>query len=397
MEKISWLRSGNMFKPIEGSFETIDNVPCGVYNIGLSMTGWFINKFADKFTFNYKLYDLQNSFCDYVIKTYNKTKGNFGVMFTGTKGTGKTVTAKVLANRLGLPIIIVKNMDENNQGMIEFINQFNFDCVLFFDEFEKQFDEDDSTILQIMDGVYNSKHRKIFLLTTNNLDVNENLIGRPSRIRYVKKFGNLPLSVVNMYLDDNLKIPEARKEVLDYIGTLSISTIDILKTIVEEVNIHGSINKSKDFFNVSTLKYTYSAIRACLDYGYFYTNLNICTIEQFIKDVNKFKFHIVRPDCLDVDKSLWTEEDKKKVAQWRELRTRIFNDLKYSTIEIDNRFSNIKIGDTLGNNKYESVIKIDEKNHVIITRDDDDYIFFYYITNPDAKPSLFSDDIDLIY
>lgn len=46
------------------------------------------------------------------------------------------------------------------------------------------------------------------LLTTNNLYVNENLIGRPSRIRYKKTFGNLQPEVVQEYLDDNLKEQE---------------------------------------------------------------------------------------------------------------------------------------------------------------------------------------------
>lgn len=56
-----------------------------------------------------------------------------------------------------------------------------------------------------MDGVFNSPYRRVFLLTTNNLYVNENLIGRPSRIRYKKTFGNLQPEVVQEYLDDNLK------------------------------------------------------------------------------------------------------------------------------------------------------------------------------------------------
>ena len=55
-----------------------------------------------------------------------------------------------------------------------------------------------------MDGVYNSKHRKIFLLTTNQLYINDNLIGRPSRIRYKKTFGNLSAETIKSYLGDNL-------------------------------------------------------------------------------------------------------------------------------------------------------------------------------------------------
>lgn len=106
-------------------------------------------------------------------------------------------------------------MGDHNQSMIEFLSGIEGDCILFLDEFEKNFSESDSTILQIMDGVYNSKYRKVFLLTTNA--INENMVGRPSRIRYVKEFGNLDLKVVNEYLDDALQVPEARQDLLDFI------------------------------------------------------------------------------------------------------------------------------------------------------------------------------------
>ena len=168
MIKISWLQSNNTYKKVEGDFSTVETVPVGIYNIGLSMSGWYLEKYADKFTFDYKIYGLQTEFCEHVLKTYKNTTGNFGIMLTGTKGTGKTVTAKILANYFNLPVIIVKDMEDSNQAMIEFLSGFNFDCVLFFDEFEKNFSDKDSTILQIMDGVYNSGYRKIFLLTTND-------------------------------------------------------------------------------------------------------------------------------------------------------------------------------------------------------------------------------------
>jgi SpoVK/Ycf46/Vps4 family AAA+-type ATPase len=196
MTKISWLQSNNTYKKVEGDFSTVESVPVGIYNIGLSMSGWYLEKYADKFTFDYKMYGLQTEFCEHVLKTYKNTKGNFGIMLTGTKGTGKTVTAKTLANDFNLPVIIVKDMGDTNQAMIEFLGGFNFDCVLFFDEFEKNFSEKDSTILQIMDGVYSSEYRKIFLLTTNEMTINENMVGRPSRIRYVRRFGNLELKTV---------------------------------------------------------------------------------------------------------------------------------------------------------------------------------------------------------
>lgn len=229
MSKI-WTCSGNTYTRITSGYGVENHLPVGVYNIHL--TGFHLERYADKFP--HKIYGLQREFIDHVTKTFRSTEGNLGILLTGT---GKTVTAKELANQLNLPVIIVKDMDDNNQSMIEFLSDIDGDCILFLDEFEKNFDEEDSTILQIMDGVYNS--RKVFLLTTNTLQVNENMIGRPSRIRYVKEFGNLDLGTVNEYLDDELKIPEARQNLLSFIDSLAISTIDILKAITSEVNIHG--------------------------------------------------------------------------------------------------------------------------------------------------------------
>jgi hypothetical protein len=94
----------------------------------------------------------------------------------------------------------------------------------------------------MIESVYIMK-RKVFILTTNTLDVNENLIGRPGRIRYVKQFGNLTEKAINEFLDDNLKNQTNRKAVLRVIDTLAISTIDILKCVVEEVNLSGAFGE----------------------------------------------------------------------------------------------------------------------------------------------------------
>ena len=105
----------------------------------------------------------------------------------------KTVTAKELCNYLQLPVILVQSMGGNtNSKLIEYLSTaINFNCIFFFDEYEKEF-EDSSDVLSFMDGTYNSIYRRVFLLTTNELKVDSNLLGRPSRIRYKKSFDNLP-------------------------------------------------------------------------------------------------------------------------------------------------------------------------------------------------------------
>lgn len=223
-----------------------------------------LKKLCDKFEFNYKIYDVG---CDDLFNTIQTTwesdefvekNKNLGIIFSGYKGTGKTISAKLLCNKLDIPVIIVP--DNTIEGMCSFIQGLSFECIVLIDEAEKTFKkgEDDEILLKLVDGVYNNS-RKLYILTTNTLNVNENLIGRPGRIRYIKQFGNLSEKAINDYLDDNLKYPAERESVLQKIDLLEISTIDILRSIVEEVNIHGKIDENS-CLNIPTAKYVFDTI-----------------------------------------------------------------------------------------------------------------------------------------
>ena len=148
-----WIQDGNTF--MKGSATTKahpEGLPKGIYEVKESMTGYYLNRLGDSFVFNYKLYGINNKFIDHFIKTYNNTTGNLGVLFNGIKGTGKTVTAEELCNRIGLPVIIVKSCKEVDDMLKFLATQINFDCIFFFDEYEKEFRES-SSVLSFMDGV----------------------------------------------------------------------------------------------------------------------------------------------------------------------------------------------------------------------------------------------------
>lgn len=255
-----WLKNGRILKQVENEIQLINNLPKLVYNMNFNpnKNEIFLEEYADEFKFDFKIYGLESKFIEHVMKTFNSTTGNLGMLFNGVKGTGKTVTAKIIANMMGLPIILVNSP---YPGLANFIANISCPCVLLFDEFEKNFSKEegnDTMLLSIMDGVFNSAYRRIFILTTNELHINENFIGRPSRIRYRKSFGNLQPEVVIEYLNDNLNDKSRVKEIVEFIDTLEISTIDILKCIVDEVNIHNcSINDFKHFINVESAKYMY--------------------------------------------------------------------------------------------------------------------------------------------
>lgn len=287
MEQSIWIQDGNAF--MKGSATTKahpEGLPKGIYEVKESMTNYYLNKLGDSFVFNYKLYGINNEFIDHFVKTYNNTTGNLGVLFNGIKGTGKTVTAEELCNRIGLPVIIVKSC-EKGDDMLKFLaTQINFDCIFFFDEYEKEFKES-SSVLSFMDGVHNSQYRKVFLLTTNELEINNNLLGRPSRIRYVRSFGNLPEETTLELLNDILIDKGAVEPVLDLIRQMQIITIDLVKALAQEVNIHGKdkIDMIRKNFNLEFSDFTYLVESIELESGYLngVQNINEQLFEKIIK------------------------------------------------------------------------------------------------------------------
>ena len=287
MEQNIWIQDGNTF--IKGSATTKahpEGLPKGIYEVKESMTGYYLNRLGDSFVFNYKLYGINNEFIEHFIKTYNNTTGNLGVLFNGTKGTGKTVTAEELCNRLKLPVIIVKSC-KGEDDMLKFLAaQINFDCIFFFDEYEKEFKES-SSVLSFMDGVHNSQYRKIFLLTTNELEINDNLLGRPSRIRYIRSFGNLPEETTLELLNDILIDKGAVESVLDLIRQMQIVTVDLVKALAQEVNIHGvdKIDLIRKNFNLEFSDFTYLVESIELESGSLdgIQNINEQLFEKIIK------------------------------------------------------------------------------------------------------------------
>lgn len=287
MEQNIWIQDGSAF--MKGSSTTKahpEGLPKGIYEVRESMTGYYLNRLGDSFVFNYKVYGINNDFIEHFVKTYNNTTGNIGVLFNGTKGTGKTVTAEELCNRLGLPVVIVKSCKEADDMLKFLATQINFDCIFFFDEYEKEFKES-STVLSFMDGVHNSQYRKVFLLTTNELEINSNLLGRPSRIRYVRSFGNLPEETTLELLNDILIDKSAVEPVLDLIRQMQIITVDLVKALAQEVNIHGvaKIDMIRKNFNLEFSDFTYLVESIELESGSLdgVQNVNEQLFEKIIK------------------------------------------------------------------------------------------------------------------
>jgi hypothetical protein len=241
-----------------------------------------------------------------------------------------------------------------------------------------------------MDGVYNSEFRKVFLLTTNELNVNPNLLSRPSRIRYVREFGNLSKSVVEEYLDDNLKDNTGRDDLLNYIDTLTISTIDILKAIVEEVNIHGveAFLEAKKFFNVEIASYDYRTIFGSIDIDS--AKDNNYNVEYFLKDIYAYKNrYALREKFNDDMAAAKNEKERLQIKQEYVKASHVEASMDYRTVyDVDKSWDKLKPNKDTFNDDL--VIGVDVNNKVVITSSNG-YVFFYFIENPSQRPSLYHD------
>lgn len=255
-----WSAKDNRFIPIEtASFQ--EGLGKGIFTIQVPMMGpTYLERIKDDFHFGYKIYGMNDGFVSRVQKTFDNTTGNLGILLNGTKGTGKSVTAELISNAFGernMPTVLITGMVPN---MNEFLANIHEDIVVFIDEFEKVFSREEdgyrsdysSEVLTIMDGALKSEYRRVFIFTTNRRFIDDNLLSRPGRIRYSKEYGDLSAAVIEELVDDLLENISFKEAIVDYILGLEIITIDIVKSIIEECNIHNESPEAfKDFFNVT--------------------------------------------------------------------------------------------------------------------------------------------------
>lgn len=178
-------------------------------------------------------------FIDKVINSYNLSESGFtGVMLAGVKGSGKTVMAKVIANKSGLPIInIGKNIRPYTlKNLVDKLGDTSI-CFLF-DELDKVLaDYDDSVLLQVLDGS-DTKGKHMILFTCNNDDdISEYLIDRCSRIRYWREFDEMSPSLIMEVLNDKLNDKKEVKSLTDFIkDNFEVCSFDNISSFVKEAN-----------------------------------------------------------------------------------------------------------------------------------------------------------------
>ena len=262
-----WLRTENMvrfFDAEESDLTFGKEVPMGTWKVCFNkFIGCYLEETEVKLSHG-KIYGNSQNVASHIVEAYGKNKAdkNLGVLLSGDKGLGKTLTARLVMEQLNgkKPIIVVS---EFLPGLPDFLMNIK-GCVIFMDEFEKFMggnanggnNEDDQTkqetLLSVLDG-NSGCAGNLFLLTVNNVwKLDENLKSRPGRIRYHYKFTSENANVVRAYCADNLVRKELTEDIVKTLGSKKFVSMDILSSFVEELNNFPDMTPSEaiTYFNV---------------------------------------------------------------------------------------------------------------------------------------------------
>ena len=236
------VNSGSRYQIYGEDVKTYKELPVASYEVDFhKMIGFFLTSRPDLVANEEKIYGNHEKRVDKVMQSFRISDRNFGIILSGQKGIGKSLFARILAQKsieAGMPVITVTGYIP---GISDFIASIEQEVVVIFDEFEKTFGKHDDMdpqeeMLSLFDGLNNGK--KLFVITCNEVNkLNSYLLNRPGRFHYHFNIKNPSGSEVREYMSDKL-LPEYQSEIdriVNFANTINI-TYDYLRAIAFELN-----------------------------------------------------------------------------------------------------------------------------------------------------------------
>jgi hypothetical protein len=242
------------------------SLPVGNYQLSHDTQRGFYLSEKPEFKLPAKIYG-NFDVVDRWVKTWNETQGNLGVLLQGKKGTGKTVTAQMLALAVNRPVIFI-SVPFVGPAFIDFLTLPALrGCIIFIDEFEKVYERrydamsettenPQQALLSILDGTFKTNFLWIFTINEEYLD--DNLLNRPGRIRYVSKWDTLPEETLREVAKDRLKNQALVEEFVQFFIMLGECTMDMAVALADEMNrFDEAPSQSAKFLNLRSVSEMY--------------------------------------------------------------------------------------------------------------------------------------------
>jgi hypothetical protein len=264
------VNTGNVYRIYGDDLKTYDSLPAKAYIVQFHpLSGFYLEEYP-LVEVTEKIYGPHMQKADKVLNAYKRFDRNLGVILSGNKGIGKSITAKLIAHKAlkeNLPVIIINTYIN---GIADYLTSINQECLFMFDEFDKTFaasanvrNNDDnsgpqSTLLTLFDGLCGGK--KLFVVTCNDLSrLNDYLVNRPGRFHYHFRFDYPSKDEIVEYMKDKLK-PEYYGEInkVTNFATKVDINYDCLRAIAFEINYGATFEDAiKDLNIINVDEYCY--------------------------------------------------------------------------------------------------------------------------------------------
>lgn len=282
--KLKWLVTDSDVSDINSESVSLgDKIPNDYYMVTSKPFRGILLDFIKPNFVDKKIYGKSQIIADHILDAYSRIgeEQNLGVLFSGGKGLGKSLTTKIIAKTSvkDHPVIFVNSYID---GMTDFLAKIH-NSVIIIDEFEKVMrgaaDADDSDgvtkqekFLSLLDGTAGA-NGNLFILTCNDRsELNENLISRPGRIRYHYKFSSLGIDEIKAYCEDNLKDKSKEEGIIEELLSANYVSHDILIALVNEINDFGcSAEEAMEYLNVEGTSIVLDGVLVYDAYGKEYT------------------------------------------------------------------------------------------------------------------------------
>lgn len=253
-----FLKSGNRFNVTnKNNISISDDLPLGTYSVNFdSQRGEFFFETIDDFEFKGKRYGDVNQRAERVIKTFADRPQNTGVLLNGEKGSGKTLLAKLVSEKLrvdhGISTLVV-NTAFHGEIFNNFIASITQPVAVIFDEFEKVYNRlKQEDLLTLFDGTRGTK--KLFIVTANEgYGVSQYMYNRPGRLFYMFDYNGLDEEFIVEYCADELKSQDRTvvRDICVFSRSFKAFNFDMLKALVEELNRYGeTVEDAVNYLNI---------------------------------------------------------------------------------------------------------------------------------------------------